>query len=133
MRQLVSITSLTAFLLHVLLGCCAHHTHAERPGDGALPSVAVGHRACQHSHASHPAPKEAPHAPGERCQEGDCVFAACSKVELAKDSLLAATAFDVLRHAADLLPAPAARPRSDSHAAWKPPLRSHLLLGVLLI
>src|SRR5690349_15287457 len=79
MRQLVSITSLTALLLHVLLGCCSHHAHAQEPASCTHAEVAVGHRCCQHS----PAPaKETPHEPGERCHETHCVFASCAKVEL---------------------------------------------------
>ena len=133
MRQLASMTSLIAFLLHVLLGCCTHHAHAAQPVEGAQRSEVVCHHACHHSQPPDSQPHQDPNSPDERCDEADCVFASCAKLELAKDSLEAGAPFDTLSYASALLLLQANRPLSDSGATWKPPLRSHLLLRVLLI
>jgi hypothetical protein len=60
-------------LLHLLVGCCAHHGHAAEATESHR-LISAGH--CPHGHACPGRSSEAPAAPAEDegCDESDCVF-----------------------------------------------------------
>jgi hypothetical protein len=93
MRPIVSFISAAAFLLHMWLGCCAHHAHACE--GSACPPHSV--EAVDHSHADHDhgvnspceqSPTDSP-CPAERCDGSQCVFVSVGKTELPQDSTIA--------------------------------------------
>lgn len=52
MRPLISFITVVAFGLHILLGCCTHHSHADvvPTAKVAGPKVAVTPKTCSHGH-----------------------------------------------------------------------------------
>jgi hypothetical protein len=130
---MISTAALAAFLLHVLLGCCVHHAHAEQGGGDAS-----AHRAshleehCGHHHEEG-TDEQVPHAPGESCHHVDCVFDSVAKVELAKDTFTGLIPF-LAPSALPTITATSIRPVTLALQTDEgPPLRPHLLHCVLLI
>ena len=87
-QALTSVVTLSAMLLHVLLGCCAHHIHLE-PNAPTNSATATGcsHRlACCGGHRAHaPADEETGDEETPRhgeCHEDACQYLTSSKVEL---------------------------------------------------
>src|SRR5262245_29659845 len=91
MQHLVTLITTVAFWLHIGLGCCAHHAHAtEGPAcsDTTIP-------ACQHCGHQHDGQSEADtsspansQSRDQACQQGQCVFMASGKMEVAKPSFV---------------------------------------------
>lgn len=94
-RRLFSFFTTFAIVLHAVLGCCAHHTHAGSSHCGTA-QFANNHQAeCQHAYAEHghheaaaeavesPADGSSDHAPceGGPCDEPDCVFLVASRCD----------------------------------------------------
>lgn len=69
MRALLSSLTIVAVLLHVLLGCHAHHGHAAELAAAAEPAVAPG---CDHHHGDHEG--ESPSDGEQSCDCNDCKF-----------------------------------------------------------
>lgn len=138
MRSIVSLITASALLLHMWLGCCAHHAHAAEERPCALHSgseAAVGHDHC-HGH-EHPAPRsDSPHHPGgpsDDCHESHCTFLVAGKTIVVLDSLIS----PLPELAIDAHVAQAASSsihsicETDDHL--RPPVRLHLYYQVLLI
>ena len=88
MRSVVSLLSAAAILLHLVLGCCAHHAHATENGDCANHSLAK--QTCSHHHHQDSQPENTdsgkPHnSPHNDCHEGGCVFLNTTKGALEQD------------------------------------------------
>jgi len=105
LRSTISLLTLTAFLVHAVWGCCAHHVHAaELPLNDTAEyahAAATANHDDEHSHSSHGATHaqpsvadekpcqnhEHPHQPS--CDDGHCSFAVASKVKLPTTSIVA--------------------------------------------
>ena len=128
MRTIVSAITGVAFLLHLWLGCCAHHAHADEgpAGHEALPAHG------DHHDGEHDCPQHAPAAPGNDCDEPDCVFVTTAPTAVSQDLLAwpawdAAVVADAGQHAPLLSQA-----RSGFDLVFALPLRVHLLHQVFL-
>lgn len=107
MRTIVSLISAFAFLLHMWLGCCAHHGHEHAAfavaghasvascshaghdhagGSAGEESSHDPHATSQHGPTEHDSPGQCPGEHGQGCQDGECVFLCSGKTTLAKDS-----------------------------------------------
>jgi hypothetical protein len=122
MRSLLCCLTSASVLLHLVLGCCAHHLHAEEShGEHSA-------AACQHEEHEHEAPANR-HSP--ECGESECVFAAAVK-EIQPVSAPAIILWLPVE-ASDLPAERLSYQRQLSRHDPPPlPLRVHLLLGVLL-
>ena len=71
MRLFVTLISVAAFLLHITLGCCAHHAHAnEHPANDAQPR-----RISEVFENRTASIQETPvHCPGSECEGDFCTF-----------------------------------------------------------
>jgi hypothetical protein len=145
LRQIVSIASANLLAVHVIVGCCAHHHHAEGAGVGAATShrhihdVGNSTQECAHhlvntAEGSHdPAPVHGDGPCDNSCGEGPCSFLAGSKVllpDLVPTTATAAASAELL--VVQLL-AVAQTGGNLSERAVIPHLRSHLSKRVLLI
>jgi hypothetical protein len=122
MRSLASLISAFAFLLHMWLGCCAHHGHneAQAAGAGYTHAAAPSHAHAGHDHAagaageesSHDSHSRGEHCPGghgERCNDGECVFLSVGKTTVAKNAPVALLPLLASDAADKLVTAPQAR------------------------
>lgn len=90
MRTLTTILTLSAVLLHALLGCCSHHAHAEEP---VLPNsqvvdsdsaAACPHAGCQLGDRHEPGGEPDGDEPRpENCDEDSCDFVAAGDADKA--------------------------------------------------
>lgn len=78
LRYIISLATVAAFVLHMVLGCCFHHVHSTQRADCGHSTAAAG----AHSHAGHDhhaaastsdIPAQCP-APQEHCTGEQCVF-----------------------------------------------------------
>jgi hypothetical protein len=133
MRSLIAAITAAALLLHVSLGCCAHHAHAEEATGRAVPAAKAkcchDHDHDGHNHADEPSDT----TPTKCCHESECSFDVGAKVVAPQSDWVAPVA--VLAGAT-----PLALPVSLLHQAVRHPatfsalpLRAHLLLQVFLI
>jgi hypothetical protein len=132
MRALVSAISAIAFLLHMWLGCCAHHLHAAEAASCAHAAEAHETHAC-HEHGPAAPQDESPVAPSEqpeRCTGGQCMVAGVGKVQVTQE-LAAAPLWVAECLSSPQLGAPAADV-IDTGGPPEPPVRLHLLHQVLL-
>lgn len=138
MRPIVSFITAAAFLLHMWLGCCAHHAHADDEANCHQHTRQLAAPA-DHSHAGHDheagesqgQPTESP-CPADGCDESHCVFLSVGKTDLAKTTtaaLLPALASESIAAFFDVPPTKLI----DSGGLIGPPIRLHLLNQVLLI
>ena len=134
MNRFVAIFTAATALTHSLFGCCAGHVHDSACSETPL-VAAVSHG---HHHDSHPSdhPQHHGQTPDD---DHDCCSLKCQWLAPQAGSKLA---LDLLSHAvifdADHLGTTtfSATSRSDislDDTMWSPPLRAHLVLGVLLI
>ena len=137
MRSLTTLITTAALLLHMTLGCCAHHAHAAE-GSGCshqhglnAPAVADLHEQHEHDHDDSDNSHENPSAPP--CDELQCSFLASGKVSLGQhgccDDCNVPSYFSIQFLAPQ---------QKQSHAAhnWglpALPVRTHLALQILLI
>lgn len=74
--------ALAAFLVHAVLGCCAHHAHAAphgaHAGDPCMNSVAGTE--CGHSEDDHASDEQ--HSQQPICDSEDCTYDVAAKVKL---------------------------------------------------
>ena len=97
MRSIVSLITAAAVALHLVLGCCAHHSHAEggcaSHSHAPRTAIAQGHsHGCPHHHYhtvpvadSDETPADSEPSPGE-CNEGECAFLLAGKTTVLPDS-----------------------------------------------
>lgn len=143
MRTITTLIAAAAFVLHLTLGCCAHHAHAV---DGPVCSKHVGtaehHHGCKgHSHGSHDHESQPPadgppvdeDCPGHDCNAGHCAFMAAGKTVIAKDTYLAVLPLFVAMPLTHVSISPRISATIDSGGLIAPPVRTHLLNQVLLI
>jgi len=137
MRLIVTLIAATAFTLHFLWGCCAHHVHAVK-GVACLNPVQAVH--C-HDGSAHESPDpcgqlpddtDSP-CPGQHTSDCHCIFMAAGKTVVAKAGLtvsvpLALAEPSPLRSAASLNAC-----ALDSGSLIGFPVRIHLFHQVLLI
>jgi hypothetical protein len=137
MRAFVSILTAVAFLLHMWLGCCAHHAHAEETTCDRH-EAADQHADYAHDHPGHETPcQQLPEegdspCPTEPCSEGECVFLKVGKLEFDGPAAVAHLPAPVSDSLAGLSPAKT-REAIDSGGLAAPPVRLHLAHQVLLI
>lgn len=138
MRNIVTLISAAAFLLHFALGCCAHHAHATEGVTVQTDDCCCQH-GCNHSGSGGNSPEREPQdtddsdCPGHRCTDSQCVFMAAGKTVVAKDTFTAVLPVCVaerLSQSSNLRPAHGA---IDLWGLIGPPVRTHLFNQVLLI
>jgi hypothetical protein len=138
-RQIVSIIAANVLVVHVLVGCCAHHEHVQVNGTGLAIIEGDGHHdhhpsdACHHQSADPTAPSNGEQPCDHPCGESSCSFLAGSKIvmpDLAQPGgNLAAIPTLLLNQTlsgslpSELLP----------DGVLLPPVRSHLSKCVLLV
>lgn len=136
MRPIVSFITVAAFVLHMWLGCCAHHAHATEETT-CHQFVA---KLADPSHAGHGHDNESPcdksqedsPSPAEGCTGSYCVFLTIAKTELAKLAMVAVLpvpAIDVIA----ILDVSSSANLVDTEEPIPYPVRLHLLNRVLLI
>ena len=138
MRQIVTLIAATAFTLHFLWGCCAHHVHANEGVACLNPAQDADH--C-HGGSGHESPdprgqlpdeSDSP-CPGQHTSDCHCIFMAAGKTVVAKAGLTAALPLAIAEASplgsANSLAAAAL----DSGGLIKLPVRIHLFHQVLLI
>lgn len=130
MRPLVSLISVAAFLLHMSLGCCAHHSHAGEEGLCAfrsIPTQTVADHGHTHGHDHSTPESEVPQQPKDShddCHESHCSFLVSGKMTVDPDTL--ETALPPLALDAVVAQSAAISP------GWKRDTGNHLRLSVRL-
>lgn len=130
MRNTLIASAFAAFLLHLVLGCCAHHADVS----GSHESCSIHHEHVEHSgHSGHEESDESPAHPHGPCQSLSCVATKAVKAD---------TELEVRQHvfvsSLDSVPersheAPIAASVCDVATREEPALRSHLIYCVLTI
>jgi hypothetical protein len=141
MRPLVSLISVAAFLLHLGLGCCAHHAHGggEGPCEFRTSSTESGaNHGHSHDHShDHSAPdSNSPEHPGDShndCHESHCFFLVSGKTTVHPDTLIAALPPLTLDASIKQSVVPSANWRRDTGDHLQLPVRLHLFHQVMLI
>jgi hypothetical protein len=125
-------------LVHAGLGCCWHHSHIRTVSACESPAVTIesscgdGHSHGQTGHHDHSPP--VPHQ--HQCDGERFTFLSPKPPPVQKDELLFAPCFlDTVMFPikSPLLPSHLTHGQDPSFHVNGPPLRTHLLLGVLLI
>ena len=139
MRPFVAFLTAVAFLLHLGLGCCAHHTHGSGGNERAIPTPqadATAEHGHSHGHDHSVPDSNAPECPGDShddCHQNHCSFLVTGKTTVTPDTLV--TALPPAAHDAVVAQ------RASSSANWirdtgdhlQLPVRLHLFNQVLLI
>lgn len=131
MRNLVLLLTLAGMTLHASFGCWAFHAHAGE-SEHIVQSVEKTHEHSDDSSHTTETPCEGPSTPEDGCDAKPCVYAHGIRVEV---SILFESAISAFFEPN----APASVPTLTSprfeRVSFKlgSPLRSHLLLGVLLL
>ena len=137
MRKLISLITAAAFLLHLGLGCCAHHAHAAEGSDCAGHALATAD--CQHHEHDHDGqpvsanPGDSSDPPRDTCDDAQCVFLTAVKTTLAKEVAVPWMFAVVSELTGKVIPVSLAS--LDSLAETPPPLpvRLHLFHQQLLL
>ena len=140
MRPLISLITAAAVLLHLGLGCCAHHTHASAGNECVIPA-SLADAAADHGHThghDHSVPdSNAPECPSDShdgCHESHCSFLVTGKTTIALDTLVTALTPSTLD---TVFPQAGTSSStdwvSDTGDHLRLPVRLHLLNQVLLI
>jgi hypothetical protein len=138
MRSIVTFIAVTAFMLHFLWGCCAHHVHANDRAASLNLAQAAGH--C-HGSGGHESPDPCgqlpddsnSQCPGQHTSDCHCIFMAAGKMSVAKAVFQAALPVaDELTSSSELTSSLAAA-AIDSGGLIKLPVRIHLFHQVMLI
>jgi hypothetical protein len=135
MRSILTHIAIVALLLHVTLGCCAHHAHAAARFDGNDHATTADH---VHRHAAEEEPcssdQDREHCPSDRCDELQCSFLRLAKSSPVKPASLAVWLFGLTGFGGEFA---TTRPvvLGDVSVAGAPPLavRGHVLFQVFLI
>ncbi len=132
MSPIITIITAAAVWLHVVVGCCAHHSHdahGETCHHHAVESVEGSH-ADHDCDADHPS-DEAP-CPTERCSESHCVFLAVGKTGFSRLTTLALLPISTSERVGAFVASPAVA-LVASGGLIEPPVRLHLFHQVLVI
>lgn len=137
MRTLISLITAAAFLLHLSLGCCAHHAHATESNEDTAHSLAA--HTCPHHKHPHDGQSVPAHSgdnsetPRDTCTDGGCVFLAVVKITLATEVAVSWTPAFAFEHIGEL--ASASCVSLETLAKTRPPLpvRLHLFHQQLLL
>ena len=140
MRPLIVAISLSAFVLHFVLGCAAH-AHAEggacrlgQAADATMDHAGHSHHGATERHHGGTGPiDQEPSLPEQGSHESGCVFAATVKVEMAKQWCFAATLYLCSVDCVPELVSLSLDRTEGSSAQRYAALRSHLVKSVLLI
>jgi hypothetical protein len=138
MRFIVTLIAATAFMLHFLWGCCAHHVHADEGVTCLNPAQAADH--C-HGGSGHESPDPCSHlpddsdspCPGQHTSDCDCIFLAAAKTSVAKATFTAALPLAVELTSSPELSSSLAAAGIDAGGLIKLPVRIHLFHQVMLI
>ena len=137
MNQLFSLLTVTSVLAHAVLGCCAHALQESKCCENASAACTVpSHH--DHSHVCSSDEPTQEHAPENEhcCCRVKCQWLAPdAPTDLAAALLSYSAIFDADQIATSTFPVASARQVEVSPCDALPalPLRSHLVLGVLLI
>jgi hypothetical protein len=141
MQLFATLLTAAAFLLHMGLGCCAHHVHAAEGSAHVRDAGAKVHGHLCHGHHGHDHQSPAPgdqspdHSdsglPDSDCNHCHCVFLAAGKTVVAKAVFLSAMPLCIAEPASrESVPALVAA--LDSGGLIPLPVRPHLLNQVQL-
>lgn len=135
MRSIVSLITAFAFLLHLWLGCCAHHGHATEGQTCHLHAAeGASHDHAGHDHGTDSSSEDEPGkspGPAERCEGSPCVFLKAAQSEVAKRAPTAILPVVASDFAASLSAAPSPS-LIDTGGGNELPVRLHLFHQVLL-
>lgn len=85
MRTFITLVAIIALVFHVVVGCCAHHAHAQCEGSHAVDNAADDHAGhCHHKHKSHSSQNDEPKR-GTTCEGYSCVFTGVSRLQITPD------------------------------------------------
>ena len=129
MHSLFSLITAASLILHLGLGCCAHHVHShDNRSQTAATTHSHGHVPDEHSQTSD---QSEPHK--KDCQEPSCVYLSGAKVVLTHDIAPLTTA--VVPTATDSLLCERCSQRShiEVESGHRVPMRLHLYYQILLI
>jgi hypothetical protein len=147
LRTIVCLTTALAFALHMGMGCCSHHAHADddhacqhhhAPADHDSHELANSghhHSHAHHDHANTEESSETPthdSCPHGRCQGGKCVFVSINKVDLSQLTNVSLPVIS-LNELLVMLSANTLAQECDSGGPPELPIRLHLLHQVMLI
>lgn len=139
MRQLLLFMMLAGITLHASFGCGVFHGHAHEIEQGvAYVEATHGHEchgeAGHHEHDAAPcgAPCESPTSPMEDCNGEPCVFAGAVRVSLT-DSFVAREISLPASYSPIAACVTLVHRFENAAIGRSPPIRSHLLLSVLLL
>ena len=135
MRSILTHIAIVSLLLHITLGCCAHHAHAASGFDGDDHEATANH---VHQHAAEEEPcssdQDRERCPSDHCDELQCSFLRVAKSSPTKSASLDVWLFGLTGFRGEFV---TARPVVlwDVSVAKMPPLavRGHVLLQVFLI
>ena len=130
MRASINLVSVAAFLLHLALGCCAHHVHADQRVVG---HVAHGANRNEIESTGTPLAQLPGDCPASKCDVAHCAFLTAGKAVAHNPvlpKLFACAAHDPVRAA---LLAHASFPQLDFNEPPALSVRRHLLHQVFLI
>lgn len=132
MRPIISILSCFAFLFHLGVGCCTHHSHAMGGSSRfclvAMPADSHASHSCHHADSDKSTLGS--ECPGENCDHGSCTFIGASTAEMAKTTAdgLAVVPFSKLPN----LLAKSQNPVGNTQKFVFLPVRIHLFNQLLL-
>ena len=131
MRTLVLLLTLAGTTLHAIVGCGVFHAHAGEAEHNAQ-IVESTHEHTDHSDDAPPAPCEGPSAPENDCDTEPCVYANGVRVNVF--NLFVSVIAEFFEPSAPATAQSTIAPRIERVSSrLGSPLRSHLLLGVLLL
>lgn len=130
MRNLVLMLTLVGITLHASFGCWVFHEHAHE-AESRVQTIETAHHHGEHDvEAEMPCDEQTP--PKDVCDEEPCVFANGVKVDVSTLLLTLITPF--FEPSDPTCPRITIAPRFECASfRLSSPLRSHLLLGVLLL
>ena len=139
MRPLTSLITAAAFLLHLGLGCGAHHEHGATRilcTQSVAPIKAPCHHGHSHEDERSSPDSDAPEHPGEShddCHETHCTFLVTGKTTVLPDTLVTALPSIVLDAAVTRTASSSVNWMRDTGDHLHLPVRLHLFNQVLLI
>ena len=139
MRPFVSFLTAVTFVLHLGLGCCAHHTHGSGGNERAIPTPpadVVTHHGHSHGHDHSVPDSNAPEHPGDSpsdCHQCHCTFLVTGKTTVVADTLVMALPAATRDEVVAQISSSSANWIRDTGDHLRLPVRLHLFNQVLLI
>lgn len=133
-RIVITVVSLLAVLVHMQVGCCAHHVHGQPAADCEV----AHHELAHHDHCDGPH-QHSPASPVEPISHDDCHETHCATTLVSQVATPAPivcgwwTPAGMLADATRFALTYGASADRPSDPTGAPPLRAHLRLAVLLI